>query len=98
MPNRSDTPTGTPPGSTPRRELLRVVYLALDIPYPLGEADRLPYLICRSKRASLALEAIAKLLDDPEAGDYEAVVITAMLRAQLADFPPDTYAHNSLSS
>lgn len=85
-----------PPGSTAARELLHAISAALALPHPAGERDERPYLILRSKRASLALEAIGRILRNREADDDDLLTEVAFLRGAAADLPPDTYAHSPL--
>lgn len=94
-----DAPTPPiPPGGTATRELLQAINAALALPYPAAEGDERPYLILRSKRASLALEAVGRILRNREAGDDDLLAEAAFLRRAVADLPADTYRHNPLSS
>jgi hypothetical protein len=96
MPDRPIPPT--PPGSTPCRVLLRAVHGALRLPLPADEPDEHPYLLVRSKRASLAEVTIDMILRDPEASDRDFLVAADALSRQLLDYPPDGYEHSGLSS
>jgi hypothetical protein len=95
MPDRPTSPV-TPPGTTPCRVLLRTIRTALNTPYPAGEADKDPYLILRSKRASLAAEACDRVLADPDADGDDMLISAAALTRQLADYPASTYRHSGL--
>jgi hypothetical protein len=86
-----------PPNSTACREMLRAIRAALSIPYPQAVADERPYYILRSKRASLSVEAIDRIITDPEADSADMLVSADVLTGQLADLPPDGYRHSPLA-
>lgn len=92
------TTTQTPPATTPCRVLLRAIAAALRLPYPATEADEHAYYVLRSKRASLALQAIERIGNDPDAGASDMLVSADVLTGQLADYPPAGYAHHPMSS
>jgi len=95
----NDRPTPqVPPGSPAGRELLSALREALNLPYPAEDEDRAPYLVLRSKRASLAVEAIGRILTDRESDPLDQLAAATALRLQIADLPADTYASCGLGS
>ena len=95
MPDRPTQPP-TPPCTTPCRVLLRAVHGALQVPLPANEPDEHPYLLVRSKRASLAEVAIEMILRDPDASERDFLLAADVLAGQLLDYPPDGYQHSGL--
>ena len=86
-----------PPNSTACREMLRAIRGALAIPYPQNTVDERAYYILRSKRASLSIEAIDRIVTDPEADSADRLLSAEILTGQLSDLPPDTYRHSPLA-
>jgi hypothetical protein len=72
--------------------------MALTIPPPADAPDEPEYLRTRSARASLAVEAIDRVLRDRSADDLDLVTAADVLRRQLADHEPTGYEHSGLGS
>jgi hypothetical protein len=87
-----------PPGSNPCRLLLAAIDAALRLPYPATRTDEHAYFMLRSKRASLALQAIGRILGNRDADDLDLLAEADILHGQLADYPPSGYAHHPMSS
>jgi hypothetical protein len=78
--------------------MLRAIHAALALPYPATVGDEQAYYVLRSKRASLALQAIDRVRSDPDADAADMLTSADVLTGQLADYPPDGYQHNPMSS
>ena len=94
-PTRSTVP---PPGSTPCRELLRLIDAALRLPLPAHRADELPYLRLRSERASAVLSTLERLIRDREDNPADLLAELSVLGGELAALPPGNYDHHGLTS
>jgi hypothetical protein len=84
-----------PPGSTPLRELVHAIAMALTLPAPATTRDEVTYLRITRDRARLVLLACRKILADREIEDDDRdVMITVIsLRDQAASLPDDEYDH-----
>lgn len=83
-----------PPGSSPLRELCRVVHDALTLPRPATVRDELTYLRIRRDRSEAVLFAMKRLLKDREAGDRDVMAMVVSLRARIEAIPDDQYGHH----
>jgi hypothetical protein len=90
----------SPAPSVPRgvRTLLDAIRDALTIPPPASVEDEATYLRRSRERARPVAEACQQATRDPGTHDTDALLIADSLRFKAAEFPPDVYNHNPLSS
>lgn len=87
----------TPPrGGTPCREMLAAIGDALRIPAPATHADEISYHRLRSQRATIALEAINRVLRTRDPADL--TIQAGIIREHIAGLPATIYDHNGLGS
>ncbi len=84
-----------PPGSTPLRELVHAIAVALTLPKPATVRDELAYLRITRDRARLVLLACRKIIADRgiEDDENDVMAVVASVRNQVAQLHDDAYDH-----
>lgn len=77
-----------PPGGTACREMLRAIGEALRLPAPATRADEISYHRLRSQRASVAVDAINRILASRDADGIDMQIEADTIRGLIAGLKP----------